>query len=110
MEKKKFQKLFPHLYEEMEKGVSEANFILEGEDFHTTKSDERKWAGHNPNVIDFIRRCDTEKQAEEIIDYLENKGEITSVRANQLRDQLLKKGIRSFGKIKEKDYYHKNIR
>ena len=110
MEKKKFQKMFPHLYDEMEKGISEANFNLDEGDLGTTKSEDRKWAGHNPNVIGFIRRCETEKQAEEIIDYLENKGEVTSVRANELRDQLLKKGIRSFGKIKEKGYYHKNIR
>ena len=58
-----------------------------------------------PDVIDFIRRCDTSKQAEEIIDYMEKRGEIEKQYAAKLRKQLKKTGLRSFGSKKEPDYY-----
>ena len=60
-----------------------------------------------PDAIDFIRRCDNEKQAKEIIDYLEKKGEITPEYARRLRRQLREKGVRSFGTKKEEGYYFK---
>ena len=39
----------------------------------------------NPQAVDFLRRCDTEAQAEEIIAYLQKKGEITAEYAEELR-------------------------
>ena len=62
-------------------------------------------AGYNPDVIDFLRRCDTEEEAKEIIDYVEKKGEITPKYAKTLRRQLKTQGVRSFGMKKEKNYY-----
>jgi len=59
-------------------------------------------------VVDFLRRCDTKAQAEEIIDYMAKKGEITKAYAEKLRAQLEEKGVRSFGTKKEKDYYLKH--
>jgi hypothetical protein len=61
-----------------------------------------------PDVIDFIRRCDTEEQAEEIIGYMEKRGEIEKQYARKLREQLKDKGVRSFGPKKEEDYYLKH--
>jgi hypothetical protein len=61
----------------------------------------------NPSVVDFIRRCDTEEQAEAIIAFMEKRCEITSKHATQLRTQLKKKGVRSFGPKKEDNYYFK---
>ncbi|MEM2715000.1 MAG: DUF2095 family protein, partial [Candidatus Bathyarchaeia archaeon] len=69
------------------------------------KAASRKFDGYNPDVIDFIRRCDTEEQAEEIIAYLEKKGEISQSYASNLRKQLKEKGVRSFGPKKEEAYY-----
>lgn len=66
------------------------------------------FAHYNPDVIDFIRRCDTEKQAEEILVYMEKRGEIDRQYASKLRKQLKTKGIRSFGSKKEDDYYLKH--
>ncbi|MGE5556401.1 MAG: DUF2095 family protein [Methanocella sp.] len=61
----------------------------------------------NPQAVDFLRRCDTEAQAEEIIAYLENKGEITKEYACELRAQLKKDGVRAFGPKKEENHYFK---
>jgi len=66
-----------------------------------------KFCTYIPDAIDFIRRCDNEKQAKEIIDYLEKKGEITPEYARRLRRQLREKGVRSFGTKKEEGYYFK---
>jgi hypothetical protein len=57
--------------------------------------------------VDFIRRCDTEIEANAIIALLEKRGELTAEDAAQLREQLTKKGVRSFGSKKEENYYFK---
>jgi hypothetical protein len=66
-----------------------------------------KFRHYNPTVIDFIRRCDTEEQAEAIIAYLEKRCELTNEYAEKLRAQLKKEGVRSFGPKKEENYYFK---
>ena len=57
--------------------------------------------------MDFIRRCDTDAQAEKIITYLEKKGEITKDHAGELRSKLKRDGVRCFGPKKEEYYYFK---
>ena len=47
------------------------------------------------------------EQAEEIINYLEKRCEISSEFAKNLRNQLKTKGVRSFGMKKEDEYYLK---
>ncbi|MEA2070632.1 MAG: DUF2095 family protein [Asgard group archaeon] len=69
------------------------------------KKDKYRFAGYEPDVIDFLRRCDTDQQAEEIISFLEKKGEINKKEAKRLRKQLSEKGVRSFGPKKEENYY-----
>ena len=66
-----------------------------------------KFQHYNPDVVDFLRRCDTEKQAQEIIRYLRKRGELTEDHACKLRTQLKKEGVRSFGSKKEENYYFK---
>jgi hypothetical protein len=61
----------------------------------------------NPQAVDFLRRCDTEAQAEEIIVYLEKKGEITKEYAGELSAQMKKDGVRCFGPKKEENHYFK---
>lgn len=68
----------------------------------------RRWAGYEPDIVDFVRRCDTEKQAEEIIRYLERCGKITHERAAELKKRLKKEGLSFFGKKKKPDFYHRN--
>ncbi len=88
---RKFKKLFPHLAKE----------LLEG----PPKLGKDPLRGFMPGAVDFIRRARTPKEAEEVIDYLEKKGEITKEEADALRKQLREKGLESFGKRKKPGYY-----
>jgi hypothetical protein len=116
IDKKSVKKMFPNLSRELEGG--EGTVPIDSvrtdpdaaektlADTEETVSD--KFHNYNPNVVDFIRRCDTEAQAEEIIAYLQKRGELTEEYACELRGQLKKKGVRSFGPKKEEDYYFKH--
>jgi hypothetical protein len=125
IDKKSIRKIFPHLYEELEKGevkvpiksvrkdALEAEKTAALEEYEDNNEEEfipctkipDKLRHFNPSAVDFIRRCDTETQAEEIIVYLQKKGEITQDNAEQLRCQLKRNGVRSFGSKKEENYY-----
>ena len=109
MEKEFFKKFFSHLAEEMEGGVSRVK-SKDIRDAHgeEAKGESRKWAGHVPDVVDFLRRCETVEQAEEVIEYMEARGEVTPDRAVELRRQLREEGLDSFGGRKEEGFYHKN--
>ncbi len=126
-DKKSIKKIFPHLYEELESGevkvpinavrknTLEAEEEVTEEGKHEDCTEEEfvcsetpdKLRHFNPSAVDFIRRCDTEAQAEEIIVYLEKKGEITKENAKDMRCQLIRDGVRSFGPKKEEYHYFK---
>jgi hypothetical protein len=72
------------------------------------KAASRRFVHYVPDVVDFIRRCDTKEQAEEIVNYLEKRGEISRDYAQKIRKQLCEKGVRSFGSKKEEGYYFKH--
>jgi len=106
IDKEQFKKMFPHLAKEMEgedNKISITSFRSDNEAGEKVAS--VRFEGYEPDVIDFLRRCDNGQQAEEIIDYLERRGEISPKYADRLRKQLKKKGVRSFGPKKEDDYY-----
>src|SRR5208283_1841476 len=123
-DKKALKKMFPHLYKELvtgdvkvpinavRKNPEEAEEAVEceeceeeEEEFASCTETPDKLRHFNPCAVDFIRRCDTEVQAEEIIAYLQKKGEITQENAEELRCQLKREGVRSFGPKKEENYY-----
>ena len=107
-DKKSFKKMFPNLSEELESGdckIPINEIRTDSEKSEKTVSD--RFRNHDPNVIDFLRRCDTEEQAKTIIAYLEKRGEVSSEYAKKLRQQLRKDGVRSFGPKKEDGYYFK---
>lgn len=109
MERERFKKLFPHLADEIDSERSKAqlnDYYSENDD--SNRGEKRKWAGYDPDVIDFIRRCVTIKQAIEVIDYLERREEINTEQAVEIRRQLAKEGLRSFGTKKGKDFYYNN--
>jgi hypothetical protein len=108
VDKKRFKKMFPNLAKEMyanEHGVAITSVRSDVQIAEKTSSE--KFVGYMPDVIDFIRRCDNEQQAKEIINYMEKRGEINREYAQKLRKQLNEKGVRSFGSKKEDDYYLK---
>lgn len=109
VEKERFKKLFPRLAEDLEVKERRIGITSVRSDLKTgEKASSRKFSGYTPDVIDFIRRCDNEQQAEKIISYLEKKGEIDHEYAKRLMRQLKEKGVRSFGPKKEEDYYLKH--
>lgn len=109
MDRETLEKYFPALAKETEETnpvsiQSIRTSIKEG------KKAVRNLQGYSPTIIDFIRRCETPKQAEEIIDFMEEQGKITKKYARELRIQLVENGIRSFGKKKEPGYYERQRR
>ena len=119
IDKKSLKKMFPNLCNELETGEVKVpinavrknpeaieNAECEEDEFEPTVPLD-KLRHFNPTVVDFIRRCDTDVQAEEIISYLEKKGEITKEYAGELRSKLKREGVRCFGPKKEEYYYFK---
>ena len=106
VDKKSFKKMFPNLSDEFESGNSKVGIdAVRANADKTEESSSDKFRNYDPTVIDFIRRCDTEAQAETIISYLEKRGELPNEHAAELREQLKTKGVRSFGTKKEENYY-----
>ncbi|MDH5482513.1 MAG: DUF2095 domain-containing protein [Candidatus Bathyarchaeota archaeon] len=108
-DKKRLKKMFPNLAKELETGESTVPVDSVRTD---TQSGERAasedFVNYMPDIIDFIRRSDTIEQAEEIINYMEKRGEIEKQYAEKLKKQLREKGVRSFGSKKEGNYYFKH--
>lgn len=93
--KEELRKIFPNLMKELEDVSTEDKIVL--------KMDKSR--GFEPNVIDFIKRCDKDEEALEIIDFLERKGEITKEYAESLRARIRERGVRSFGRKRKPGYY-----
>ena len=110
MEKKKFRELFPHLAYELVNGKSVADQKNEPIGPKRFPQVNRKWEGYDPDIIDFIRRCKIPEQVTQIIDYMSKQGKVSPEIAEKLEIQLEEKGIRSFGKYKQKGFYHRNTR
>ncbi|MFP3985401.1 MAG: DUF2095 family protein [Candidatus Bathyarchaeia archaeon] len=109
-EKEKFRRAFPNLAKEMDRDRQEVAISSIRSDIKTGEkaaASQKNLSNYNPDIIDFLRRCDNHHQAEEIINYMESRGEITPNYAQKLRQQLQKKGLRSFGSKKEEGYYFK---
>ena len=106
LKKEKFEKMFPSLAEEMSKDSCKTKInSVRSDSKSAEKAVAKKFDGYNPDAIDFLRRCETKQQAEEIICYLEKRQEISPDYATKLLKQLKSKGVRSFGAKKGDDYY-----
>ncbi len=123
IDKKSVKKMFPNLIKELEEGENRVRIDSVGAE--NTKAEEAtnsrkgqlpskrgnaevdRFRHYNPNVVDFIRRCETANQAEEIVAYMLKRNEISESFALEIRDQIKREGLRSFGPKKEDDYYCK---
>ena len=106
----KFKKMFPKIAEELEKGEMQilkidAFRIIEEKD-NTPNLRELT----DPDVISFIRRCSTNEEAIEIIEFMVRRGEISKEYGEKLKKQLETKGLRSFGPKKTWGYYERTFR
>jgi len=126
MSKEEFSERFPHLSKEMDRSVS-VDINREDDETEALDVDEEPSEdgdivndgpnkkkipvdiAYDPNVNDFLARCDTDQQALEIINYLEKRGEITKEQAESLRRRLKAKGVRSFGEKRTPGYYQKKL-
>jgi hypothetical protein len=107
-----FKKRFPHLLEEL--GSSKPTVQVEGVRWDETDRTQQsittgksRFAGYSPDVVDFLRRCATDEEALEIINYLEKRKEINANHAKALREQLRARGVRSFGSKKSWGHYER---
>jgi hypothetical protein len=103
MDRDDFKKRYPALAKEMEEGKGKADLRFEVE----APQPKRKFAGYEPGVLDFLRRCSCDEEALEIIEYMKGRGEVTGEEAEALCAQLREKGVRSFGSKKEPGHYEK---
>jgi hypothetical protein len=112
LDRESFKKMFPNLTKELQTNDNEVqvNSVRTNQEDGEKAATSQNFDHYLPDVIDFIRRCDTNEQAEEIIGYMEKRGEIDKKYAHKLRKQLKEKGVRSFGTKKEQDYYLKRGR
>ncbi|MFX0139984.1 MAG: DUF2095 family protein, partial [Candidatus Hodarchaeota archaeon] len=101
--------LFPNLAKEME--LSESKVSMTGIRWNTEETKDSKDLDElkNPDVISFIRRCNYDDEAIEIIDYMLRRDEITKDYAEKLKFQLETEGLRSFGSQKKPGYYFKKF-
>jgi hypothetical protein len=112
LDKESFKKMFPNLAKELQTDDNkvQVNSVRTSQENGEKAATSQSFDDYMPDVIDFIRRCDTKEQAEEIICYMEKRGEIDKEYARKLREQLKEKGVRSFGTKKEHDHYLKHGR
>ncbi len=103
-DREEFKENFPALYMELEnEGIP-----IEGYRKGDLEDDERDFSGYNPTIIDFLRRCETDEEALEIINWMESREEITPEMAKELRIMLVKKGVRTFGPKKDWGWYERH--
>jgi len=105
-DKKRFKQMFPNLANEIDTNENRVAISSVRSDVSAGEhASAKRFENYLPDAVDFIRWCDSEKQAEEIIDFLEKRQEISREYAKRLRKQLRTKGVRSFGPKKQDDYY-----
>ncbi|GCC10994.1 hypothetical protein IPdc08_01038 [archaeon] len=99
-----FKKKYPNLAREIE-GLD--RLPVKGVRHNIDEAEKAidSFQGHSPDAIGFLRRCTTDEEGLEIIKYLLDRKEISVEYATELKIQLIKSGISSFGQKKEWGYY-----
>jgi hypothetical protein len=69
--------------------------------------EEYTLSGFIPKAEDYIQRCSTVEQAEEIISFMEKQEELDKEQAEVLRNKLKTEGISSFGTEKTSGHYER---
>ena len=118
-DKEKFQSKFPHLMEELsnkEQSIKIDSITNEIEKFwdETPSKREEKIPNEliNPGAIDFLRRCTTNEEAFEIIDFLLQRNELTGEEHDELYGKIVQEGglqklIEESGGLKKTGYYER---
>lgn len=112
-DKKELEKYYPNLLSEI--SIGKRSIKMEAVELEIDSIPPKKEYSPpeelvNPGAIDFIRRCKTNEEAFEILDYLLQKEEISNERYSELKTLILKEGglkklIEDNGGFKGKGYY-----
>jgi len=118
-DKDEFDKEFPHLIKEI--STRKKSIKIDSVDKDVEQKNEEKHREfnslypnelYNPNVIDFLRRCTKNEEANEILDYLMERKEITQQDYSKYKNIISQEGglkqlIDEFGGLKRPGYYMK---
>ncbi|MEM2864920.1 MAG: DUF2095 family protein [Candidatus Bathyarchaeia archaeon] len=98
MDLEEFKRKYPHLALEMQ-GSSNRSLrsLMEG--------GVDPFLGYEPRAEDYIRRCNSEGEAERTIEWLLEKGELSEGEAEELKRRLKAGGLRGFGPRKRPGHY-----
>lgn len=99
-EREYLRKTFPKMMEEMEESDKFQVDAIRTDSEEAKKATEKNLADSR-TAVDFIRLCNRDKEALEIIDFLEKQSRISPEYAKRLRRQLTVRGLRSFGSKRE---------
>ena len=118
-DKEEFQSKFPHLMEELsnkEQSIQIDSITSEIEKAwdDTPSRREKKIPNEltNPGAIDFLRRCTTNEEAFEIIDFLLQRNELTREEYDEFYGKIVQEGglqklIEESGGLKKTGYYER---
>lgn len=103
----------PNLYKELKNSPSLSidgirKTDQKGENEKKNQEESRDYSTNFPSVIDHLLGCSTDEEALEIIDFFEKKDELDTRFAKKMREQIKKRGIRSFGEKRKKGSIEKN--
>lgn len=121
---KNIEKQFPHLFSELKSdshfktgikinkdmiSVNKVEKVIDSPEEKIevviTEDIEDPLKTFDPTAVDFIRRAKTKEEAEEIIEFLAKRNEITEEKKIFLLNKLTNEGLSSFGKHKKLGYY-----
>ncbi len=105
-DREEFEETFPALARELEGEGIPVDAYRQSEEAEDEEVGD--FSGYNPTVIDFLRRCETDDEALEIINWMEKHGEISHELAKRLRVILANEGVRAFGPKKEWGWYERH--
>ncbi|MBA7501888.1 hypothetical protein ES706_00463 [subsurface metagenome] len=102
--RKEFRRKYPNLTEELG-GAGTVKIQAVRTSAKEAEKTSHNLHGYEPTAVDFIRRCENDAQALEIINFLEKNGKIEPSYARHLRAQLAERGLQSFGKRRKSGCY-----
>ena len=121
-DKEELDEFFPHLVKEIsgnQKSIKidsvemevETNLKKKYQEYKNTYPEEL----YNPGAVDFIRRCTTQEEALNILDYLLKRKEISTNDYKSFKKHILKENgledlINKHGGVKKPGYYEKKYR
>lgn len=110
MDMEELKEKCPNLFEELQNSPS---ISIDGMEKEQMEKEEggNEIQDHStafPSVMDHLLGCETADEAYEIIEYFEKRDELDKRLAKKMREQIEKKGLRSFGEKREKGEIEKN--